>query len=79
MYMRHLNTKTILRDLTDGMDVVFDVKHKYLTNDIDNLINFNVKVLPKSWTDEYGDLITTSSMSLASCLQVLLNTDGLIQ
>ena len=61
------------------MDVVFDVKHKYLTNDIDNLINFNVKVLPKSWTDEYGDLITTNSASLASCLQVLLNSDGLIQ
>lgn len=77
--MRHSNTKIILRDLTDGLDVVFDVKHKYPINNIENLINFNVKVLPKSWTDDYGDEITTNSVSLASCLQVLLNTDGLIE
>ena len=51
------------RDIANqDLNVVFDVEHNYDhdTEDINELLNFRVAMIPKSWTDIYGDTIRVS-------------------
>ena len=60
----HSLSKSIIfyffRDIANqDLNVVFDVEHNYDhdTEDINELLNFRVAMIPKSWTDIYGDTI----------------------
>ena len=53
-----------LRDLAGtDLNIVFDVAHNYDHDmeDIYQLLNFRVAMIPKSWTDVYGDTIRVST------------------
>jgi len=65
------------RDNTGGMDVVLNVRHDYDLDveDIMDLLNFRIFMVPKQWHDSYGDIIKKTSQEVADCLnQVLDNT-----
>ena len=67
------------RDLSVAFDVVIDIEHNYqILNDINELLRFKTFYLPKSWRDNYDDLITLTQEELVYCLENVLNDDGLI-
>merc|ERR1711953_914335 len=65
------------RDLSTGMDVVLNIRHDVdLDNeDISELLNFRIAIVPKQWRDAYGDQTRKTAQEIADCLnQVLDNT-----
>ena len=66
------------RDLTQNMDVVLDIRHNYDLDieDINELLNFRIAMIPKSWVDQYGDTIRKNGQEIAECLNQLLTNNA---
>ena len=69
------------RDLTQNMDVVLDIRHNYDLDlqDISELLNFRIAMIPKSWTDAYGDTIRKNGQEVADCLNQMLNNNAKVR
>ena len=66
------------RDLAANMDVVLDIRHKYDLDleDVTELLNFRIALIPKSWEDKYGDTIRKNGQEVADCLNSMLNNNA---
>merc|ERR1711937_458234 len=66
------------RDLAANMDVVLDIRHKYDLDleDVTELLNFRIALIPKSWEDKYGDTIRKNGQEVANCLNSMLNNNA---
>lgn len=52
------------------MEVVLNIRHDYDLDveDITELLVFRIAMIPKTWTDAYGDTIKKTSGEIAECL-----------
>jgi len=66
------------RDLTQNMDIVLDIRHNYDLDldDISELLNFRIAMIPKVWLDNYGDEIRRNGQQIAECLNQVLNNNA---
>jgi hypothetical protein len=66
------------RDLDANMDIVLDIRHNYDLDlqDISELLNFRIAMVPKSWTDQYGDTIRKNGQEIADCLNQMLSNNA---
>ena len=69
------------RDLAANMDVVLDIRHKYDLDleDVTELLNFRIALIPKSWEDKYGDTIRKNGQEVADCLNSMLNNNAKVR
>ena len=69
------------RDLAANMDVVLDIRHKYDLDleDVTELLNFRIALIPKSWEDKYGDTIRKNGQEVANCLNSMLNNNAKVR
>ena len=60
------------------MDIVLDIRHNYDLDlqDITELLNFRIAMVPKSWTDQYGDTIRKNGQEIADCLNQMLSNNA---
>ena len=60
------------------MDIVLDIRHNYDLDlqDISELLNFRIAMVPKSWTDQYGDTIRKNGQEIAECLNQMLSNNA---
>ena len=60
------------------MDIVLDIRHNYDLDlqDISELLNFRIAMVPKSWTDQYGDTIRKNGQEIADCLNQMLSNNA---
>ena len=59
------------RDIaTQNLNVVLNIRHDYDldTEDITELLKFRVAMIPKVWTDDFGDSIKSNAQDIADCL-----------
>ena len=59
------------RDIaTQNLNVVLNIRHDYDldTEDITELLKFRVAMIPKVWTDDFGDAIKSNAQDIADCL-----------
>merc|ERR1712157_281798 len=63
---------------TQNLNVVFDISHDYELDveDITELLDFRVAMVPKSWTDQYGDTIRKTATEVAECLNQMLSNNA---
>merc|ERR1712050_822600 len=63
------------RDLSQNMEVVLNIRHDYDLDveDITELLIFRIAMIPKTWTDYYGDTIKKTSAEISECLNLVLN------
>ena len=63
------------------MDVVLDIRHKYDLDleDVTELLNFRIALIPKSWEDKYGDTIRKNGQEVADCLNSMLNNNAKVR
>jgi len=63
---------------TQNLNVVFDISHDYELDveDITELLDFRVAMVPKSWVDQYGDTIKKTATEVAECLNQALNNQA---
>jgi len=63
------------RDLSQNMEVVLNIRHDYDLDveDITELLVFRIAMIPKTWTDAYGDTIKKTSGEIAECLNQVVN------
>jgi len=66
------------RDLTQVLEVVLNVRHDYDLDieDINELLIFRIAMIPKTWTDSYGDKIKKTSGEISDCLNSILNDEA---
>jgi hypothetical protein len=66
------------RDLNNNMDIVLDIRHNYDLDlqDISELLNFRIAMVPKSWTDQYGDTIRKNGQEISECLNQMLSNNA---
>jgi hypothetical protein len=67
------------RDIANqNLEIVFDIRHYYDldTEDINELLNFRVAMIPKTWEDQYGDLVKITAKELSECLNHVLDGEG---
>jgi len=57
---------------------VLNVRHDYDldSEDITDLLKFRVAMIPKVWTDDFGDAQRSSSTEIAECLNMVLTETG---
>ena len=60
------------------MDIVLDIRHNYDLDldDISELLNFRIAMIPKVWLDNYGDEIRRNGQQIAECLNQVLNNNA---
>merc|ERR1712050_826147 len=63
------------RDLSQNLEVVLNIRHDYDLDveDITELLVFRIAMIPKTWTDAYGDTIKKTSGEIAECLNQVVN------
>ena len=56
------------RDMSNDINVVFDIVHGYELDieDITELLEFRVALVPKTWTDNYGDTIKKTAHEVSN-------------
>ena len=61
------------RDLTQNLEIVLNIRHDYDLDieDITELLVFRVAMIPKTWTDAYGDTIKKTAGEISDCLNML--------
>merc|ERR1712021_209644 len=66
------------RDLNNNMYIVLDIRHNYDLDlqDISELLNFRIAMVPKSWTDQYGDTIRKNGQEISECLNQMLSNNA---
>jgi len=66
------------RDLSQNIDIVLDIRHNYDLDldDITELLNFRIAMIPKVWLDGYGDQIRRNGQQIADCLNQVLNNNA---
>lgn len=64
--------------MSNDINVVFDIVHGYELDieDITELLEFRVALVPKTWTDNYGDTIKKTAHEVSNCLNSALNNFG---
>ena len=63
------------------MDIVLDIRHNYDLDlqDISELLNFRIAMVPKSWTDQYGDTIRKNGQEISECLNQMLSNNARVR
>lgn len=67
------------RDIaSQNLNVVLNVRHDYDldSEDITDLLKFRVAMIPKEWTDDFGDAQKSSAIDIAECLNMVLSETG---
>ena len=63
------------RDWQDPLNIVLNIRHDYDLDveDITELLVFRIAMIPKTWTDAYGDTIKKTSAEISDCLNMLVD------
>jgi hypothetical protein len=67
------------RDLTQNLEVVLDIKHDYDMDslshgDVYDLLEFRAALIPKTWTDAYGDTTKKTAQEIADCIDDMVDS-----
>ena len=64
--------------MSQNIDIVLDIRHNYDLDldDITELLNFRIAMIPKVWLDGYGDQIRRNGQQIADCLNQVLNNNA---
>ena len=63
------------RDLSQNIEVVLNIRHDYDLDveDITELLIFRIAMIPKTWTDAYGDTIKKTAGEISDCLNLMVS------
>ena len=61
--------------VSQNMEVVLNVRHAYDIDveDIEELLRFRIFMVPRTWKDDYGDLISKTAKEVSECLDAMLD------